>query len=133
MFDLLTFALSDYRCPHCLHSLRFRFVRSKDIPMTLWKDGITTTSHGICPVCEGKIKADWHPAVIDDWMWGKRLAPGLLVWIVAIAMNFHPVAMMIGTVFLLIGFAAVLHYMVSERWQRPYYEKFEGVEDFEDA
>lgn len=129
MFDLLTFLLSDYRCPHCLHSLRFRWLKSKDIPVTPWKNGMVTTSHEVCPFCDGTIKSDWHPAVIDDWMWGKRLAPGILIWIVAIIMNFHPVMMMVGTVALLMGFVTLLHYMVTERWQRPYYVKFERAAD----
>lgn len=129
MLDLLTFVLSDHRCPHCMHSLRFRLVRSKDTPATRWRAGVVATSYEVCPLCDGKIKSDWHPAVIDDWMWGKRLAPGLLLWIVAIVMNFHPVMMMVGTVVLLIGLAAVLHYMVAERWRRPYYVKFDIPED----
>jgi hypothetical protein len=66
-------------------------------------------------------------------MWGKRLAPGIVVWIVAIIMNFHPVVMMIGTVFLLIGFAAVVYYMVAERWRRPYYVEFKEPPDVPDS
>lgn len=125
MSDLLTFVLSDYRCPHCLNSLRLRWVKSQDMPATPWKEGVIATSHQVCPICDGKIKTDWHPAIVDDWLWGKRLAPGLVLWIVAIVMDFHPIMMIAGTVVLLIGFATVIYYMVSERWQRPYYVKFE--------
>lgn len=124
-FDLLTFVLADYRCPHCLHSLRFRLVKSKDIPTTPWKDGVIATYCEVCPICDGQIKSDWHPAILDDWMWGKRLAPGILIWIVAMIMDFHPGLMMIGTVILLIGFVTILHYMISERWRRPYYVTFD--------
>ena len=40
-------------------------------------------------------------------------------------MDFHPGLMMIGTVILLIGFVTILHYMISERWRRPYYVTFD--------
>jgi hypothetical protein len=124
-FDPLTFILSDYRCPHCLHSLRFRWVKSREIPVTPWRDSMTTTSCETCPVCGETIKSDWHPALIDDWMWGKRLAPGILIWIVAMLTGWHPIMLMAGTLALMIGFIMVVVYMVAERWQRPYYTKFE--------
>lgn len=129
MFDLFTFILSDYRCPHCGSSLRFRRVKSIRIPLTRWKDDVTTSSYEVCPACAGKIKSDWHPAIIDDWLWMKRLAPGILIWIVALFMDFHPVAMMLGTVVLLAGFVAVLYYTVAERWQRPYYVLFDPLSE----
>ncbi len=86
---------------------------------------MTTTSCETCPVCGETIKSDWHPALIDDWMWGKRLAPGILIWIVAMLTGWHPIMLMAGTLALMIGFIMVVVYMVAERWQRPYYTKFE--------
>ena len=131
ILDLLTFALADYRCPHCLHSLRFRLIKTKAIPHRPWKNGMIATHCEICPICNGEIKADWHPAIVDDWMWGKRLAPGILIWIAAIIMDFHPIIMMIGTATLLIGLASVLHYMISERWRRPYYVTLDTPTDLQ--
>jgi hypothetical protein len=128
MPDVLEFLLSDYRCPHCLSSLRFRWLKSTEIPMIRWKNGVLVDSHELCPVCAGKIKADSHPAVIDDWMWGKRLSPGIVVWVVAMIMDFHPVLMMIGTFLLFAGFFLVLRYTLLELWRRPRYVKFDPAE-----
>lgn len=129
MPDLLTFVLSDYRCPHCGCSLRFRWVRRKEIPITPWKNGTLTTSYEICPACNGKIKSAAHPAVIDDGLWARWLIPGIVIWVAAMMMHFQPVMMMVGTFALLMGCVALVYYMVAARWRRPYYVKFEGPEE----
>lgn len=124
-FDFLTFVLCDYRCPHCRHSLRFRWVKTREIVPVPWERGMIATYHEVCPVCEGAIKVSWHLAVFHEWLWAKRLAPGIAIWIVAMLINFPPLMMAAGTVVLLVGLVAIVYYMVVDRWQRPYYNPFE--------
>lgn len=40
-------------------------------------------------------------------------------------LDFQPVLMMTGTLFLLIGFATIVYFMIAERWRRPYYVAFD--------
>jgi hypothetical protein len=121
MPDLLTFLLSDHRCPHCTRSLRWRWLRYQEVlryseARGEWRDEVL-----VCPGCQGWLRNEWHPAVLNDWLWGRWLAPGLAVWIISMLLGFHPVGMALGTLLLLAGLAGVLVYMVRARWRYPVY------------
>ena len=121
--DLLSFLLEDHRCPHCHASLRFRFVKTVDIEGAGSFDRLS--AHEVCPCCGAAILLREHAAVINDWLWAKRLAPGLALWILALFTGLPPLLTITGTALLAIGLLLVLHYMVKERLGRRRFREFE--------
>jgi hypothetical protein len=121
--DLLAFLLEDHRCPYCRASLRFRLVRTVDIEDAGASDAVT--SHEVCPCCGGAILLREHAAVVDDWLWAKHLAPGLVLWIVALLTGLPPLLTIAGTLLMAIGLLLILHYMVTERLGRRRFREFE--------
>ncbi len=120
--DLLSFLLEDHRCPHCRASLRFRFVKTVDLEGAGRFDQVS--SHEVCPCCGAAIRLREHAAVINDWLWAKRLAPGLALWILALFTGLPPLLTISGTVLMAIGLLLVLHYMVTERLGRRRFREF---------
>ncbi|MBK7017924.1 MAG: hypothetical protein IPH39_20850 [Sulfuritalea sp.] len=120
--DLLSFLLEDHRCPHCRTSLRLRYVKTVDIAGA--RDSDPVSSHEVCPRCGAAILLREHAAVMNDWLWGKRLAPGLAVWVLALFTGLPPLLTITGTALLAIGLLLVLHYMVTERLGRRRFREF---------
>lgn len=98
--------LMDFRCPHCAASLRLRRVPRQPGP-----DG-----HLVCPLCAGGLVERRHPAIANNWLWSRFYLPGVLLCALGIFLPSLAWLLPFAVVVLLLGFVALLVYVVRERW-----------------
>lgn len=115
--------MSDHRCPHCVKSLRWRWVRSVNVPGKRWHE--QGASHEVCPFCTGAIVDTRHPAVSDDWLWARYLMPAVVLEILALMLPSQPWLFVAGGVAAVAGGVVIVTYTVRERLRWVRYRKFE--------
>ncbi len=120
--------LMDFRCPHCRTSLRFRRVRPS--PDADPKALITPYR---CPVCEAALREQRHPALANNWLWSRFYLPGVLLCALGIFVPSLGWLLPMAVAALGLGLAALVVYMVRERWgwkrYLPYPEKTGGHDE----
>ncbi len=103
--------LMDFGCPHCSASLRFR--RVSKLPGGDARGG---NSPRVCAHCSGLIVERRHPAIADNWRWSRFYLPGVLLCAAGIFVPSLGWLLPFALVVLAIGLAALVAYMVRERW-----------------
>ena len=113
----------DHRCPHCRQSLRWRWVRTVDVPGKSWLE--RGSSHEVCPRCGGAIVDTPHPAMADDWLWARWLMPAVALEILALLLPSQGWLFVAGGAAAVVGGIVIVIYTVRERLRWVRYRKFE--------
>lgn len=111
--------LMDFRCPHCAGSLRLRRVRRQPGP----------EGHLVCPLCAGGLVERPHPAIANNWLWSRFYLPGVLLCALGIFVPALAWLLPYAVAVLLLGFAALLVYVVRQRWGWQRYAAPEACRD----
>ncbi len=93
--------LMDFACPHCATSLRWR--RLGEQPLA-------------CPVCSGLLEEHRHPAIANNWLWSRFYLPGVGLCGLGIFVPSLGWLLPFAVAVLALGFAAMLVYILRQRW-----------------